>query len=55
MTTDPNIRAILEKALLEIRKQHGLAIEVISVQWVGVVEDPVRAVTHIEVQGRAAQ
>lgn len=54
MTTNPNIHAILSGALREIREQHGLAIEALFVQWVGVVEDPARAITQIEVRGRAA-
>jgi len=54
MSADPNIHAILTKALREIREQHGLAIESISVRWIGVMEDPARAITQIEAQGRAA-
>lgn len=54
MSTDPNIHDILSAALREIREQHGLAIEALSVQWVGTIGDPAGAVIHIEVQGRAA-
>lgn len=51
MTNHQSIHDILEAALQEVRRQHGLAAHTIRVEWMGTVDRPAIAITRIEVEG----
>ena len=51
MTNQQSINDILEAALQEVRRQHGLAAHTIRVEWTGTIGHPAIAITRIEVEG----
>lgn len=53
MTKQQSIHDILSAALLEVRRQHGLAAHTIRVEWMGTAGRPSVAVTRIDVEGSA--
>lgn len=51
MSSQQSIHDILSAALLEVRRQHGLAAHTIRVEWMGTAGRPSIAITRIEVEG----
>lgn len=51
MTNHQSINDTLTTALQEIRRQHGLAVHTVRVEWLGTVGRPSIAVTSIRVEG----
>lgn len=52
---DKTINEILLLALLEIREQHKVALDSISVQWVSTTDDSATYVSEVYIQGRAVK
>ncbi len=53
MSNQQSIHGILMVALQEIRAQHGFAAHTIRAEWLGTIDRPSIAVTHIDVEGSA--
>lgn len=52
MTTEQSksIREILEEALNEIRREHGVSVHSVRVEWLGTMVEPETAPVYIDVE-----